>query len=135
MPSKSIVLIGLEPDFSEVEKGTVEAYRVNVPALKFGELKGFFDREVDAGCKVDLRIANDYLDFGSVELSKMTGQGIDKLLAYCVSVIKTSPPAKGQAKLIDVSQGWSSINSFILPERLKHRQSWALASYAGRLPR
>jgi hypothetical protein len=88
---------------------------VNVPDLKFGELKDFFDQNVCAGCKVDLRIANDYLDVGSVEFSKITGQLMEGLLAYCAKVVKDSPPMRGQAKVIDVSKGWSE--DFIIPER------------------
>ena len=112
---KSIIMLALEPDFSKVESGEVEPYRVCVPDLKFAELKAFFDDEVQAGFKVDLRIADDYLDWASLEVSKTTNVGIHGLLDYCAKSVMASPPKKGQSGVIDVSKAWAA--GPLLPDR------------------
>jgi hypothetical protein len=113
---KTCVLIAIEADFAAVENNSVAPYKIDIPKLSFLAIKEYFDAEVSAGCKIDLRVANDYLDWASLELSKRQG-GIQNLLDQCANGVKKSPPKRGQAKIIDVAKAWGEIQ--ILPDREK----------------
>lgn len=104
---KSVIMLMLQPDMSEVESGRVEPFRIAIPELKFGDLKSFFDQEINAGCKIELKVANDYLDLASLEATKMSGGNIQVLLQYCATAVSVSPPKKGQAKVLDVAKAWA----------------------------
>lgn len=113
---KSVIMLMLQPDMSEVESGRAEPYRIAIPELKFGDLKSFFDQEINAGCKIELKVADDYLDLASLEATKMAGGNIQALLQYCATAVSASPPKKGQAKVLDVSKAWTA--GPLLPDRI-----------------
>lgn len=104
---KSIIMLMIEPDMSEVESGHATPYKISIPDLRFDELKALIDDQIDAGCKIDLKMANDYLDLASLEVVKLSGGNIQALLQYCATAVSASPPKKGQANVLDVSKAWA----------------------------
>lgn len=96
--------VSLEPDFTKVDAGETEPYRVNVPALDFNELAELLEREVKSVDKISVRCANDYLDIVTLHGAESR---LNEVTVYCKHTIAEacSKPHKGKA--IDIRGLWS----------------------------
>lgn len=101
---KLIFAVSLEPDFTRVESGEIEPYRVNIPSLDFNELAELLERQVKSGDKVSVRCANDYLDI--VTLHGAEGL-LDQLSLYCKHTVGEACSKPAKSKTIDVSSLWA----------------------------
>lgn len=101
---KLVFAIALEPDFTKVEAGEVEAYRINIPSLDFHELAELLERVVQSGDKVSVRCANDYLDIVTLQAALPV---IDQLSLYCKHTVGEASSKPRKNKAIDVSTQWT----------------------------